>query len=361
MLDDKFDQLCDAVANCENCPRMHGSLRVLNRSAGHLKASLMFVGEAPGRLGADSSGIPFHGDKAGHNFESFLSFAGIDRSNVFVTNAVLCNPKDEKGNNSTPNKIEIGNCASFLRKQIDLVNPRIVATLGGTALLATSLIENHNLSLKEDVRSRHSWYGRSLIPLYHPGQRALLHRSFLNQRADYQFVADELKKQGKNQHKIYGKPANDVADVIDLITTLKPSLSYFALHKLFYLVEYTFAKRFNEKATTGYIVRQKDGPYCTDLHLSKLKKSFSDLTISNSAGIIMLMRQKAAPNRPEAISDNIRKVVEEVVAKFGEQDEVSLKRLVYLTQPMRKILRKEKIEHRNLMNVPLNFSIASST
>src|SRR5687767_4808993 len=102
-----FDKLCSKVAACVLCPRMVHSQRVLNHSSGSLGAQIMFIGEAPGRLGADNSGIPFHGDKAGHNFEELLEFAKLDRSNIFVTNAVLCNPRDEDGNNSTPTKIEV--------------------------------------------------------------------------------------------------------------------------------------------------------------------------------------------------------------------------------------------------------------
>ena len=90
----------------------------------------MIVGEAPGRLGADASQLPFHGDKSGHNFEALLEFSGLNRSDVFITNAVLCNPKSGDGNNATPTKCEIVNCASNLQKQISLLNPMIVVTLG---------------------------------------------------------------------------------------------------------------------------------------------------------------------------------------------------------------------------------------
>ena len=136
----EFDELCVIVKNCIKCERMCGSLRVLNRSAGSLSADIMFVGEAPGRLGADNSGIPFHGDKSGHNFEELLEFANISRSIIFVTNAVLCNPKDIHGNNSTPSKTEINNCSNHLLKQIKIINPKIVVTLGSVALESTRQI-----------------------------------------------------------------------------------------------------------------------------------------------------------------------------------------------------------------------------
>src|SRR6476659_8959679 len=121
-IEKRFDLLCNKVHACNLCPRMKDSQRVLNRSVGSLAATIMFIGEAPGRLGADNSGIPFHGDKSGHNFEELLEFAKLDRSRIFVTNAVLCNPRDKEGNNSTPTKIEIQNCADHLADQIRIIN-----------------------------------------------------------------------------------------------------------------------------------------------------------------------------------------------------------------------------------------------
>jgi uracil-DNA glycosylase family 4 len=176
----EFDALCDKVQKCVKCPRMCDSQRVLNRSGGSLNADIMFIGEAPGRLGADNTGIPFHGDKSGHNFEELLEFAKLDRSRIFVTNAVLCNPRDEEGNNSTPTKIEVQNCADHLAEQIRIINPKVVVTLGATALESTRFTSPHTLVLREAVRTGNEWFNRILIPLYHPGQRAMMHNLLLS-------------------------------------------------------------------------------------------------------------------------------------------------------------------------------------
>ena len=85
----KFLDLVSRVQKCTKCPRMEGSARVLGPGCGPLNAPLLFVGEAPGRLGADGSHLPFHGDKSGHNFEKLIEQVGISRYEVFVTNAVL--------------------------------------------------------------------------------------------------------------------------------------------------------------------------------------------------------------------------------------------------------------------------------
>src|SRR5690606_31286083 len=153
----EFLNLVTEVKNCSKCARMCNSARVLSLASGPLSAKIMFIGEAPGRKGADITEIPFHGDVAGNNFEEFLAFANIHRSDIFITNAALCNPRDSRGNNATPNRQEILNCSTYLRKQIELVNPKIIVTLGASALHALSLIEQHNLKLSTHVRTSNQW------------------------------------------------------------------------------------------------------------------------------------------------------------------------------------------------------------
>lgn len=89
--DPHFSKLVLEVQACRQCPRMCDSARVLSFAAGNLNAAVLFIGEAPGRLGADQTEIPFHGDVSGNNFEGLLAFAGLSRDAVFVTNAAICN------------------------------------------------------------------------------------------------------------------------------------------------------------------------------------------------------------------------------------------------------------------------------
>lgn len=262
-----FRELVGEVAACTKCERMSESVRVLGHAVGNLAADIMFIGEAPGRLGADQTQIPFHGDTAGNNFEDLLEFAGISRSEIYVTNAVLCNPRDERGNNSTPTQIEVSNCGSYLRRQIDLVRPRIIVTLGATSLRALESIEKHGLALREHVRTANKWYGSILIPLYHPGQRAMIHRSHANQRSDYQFVADTLSHVSGKKRKVSGQTRSDVLAACRYILQCRGEISYFELHKLAYLAEYAYVKATGERLTKAYFIRQKDGPYCVDLSL----------------------------------------------------------------------------------------------
>jgi uracil-DNA glycosylase family 4 len=354
-----FDKLCSKVRFCTVCPRMDASQRVLGRAAGPIDARLMFIGEAPGRLGADASGIPFHGDKAGHNFEALLEFARLSRRNIFVTNAVLCNPRDDQGNNTTPRRDETKNCSSHLRAQIDIVAPSIVVTLGAVALDALRSISPHDLQLASSVRTAHSWYGRKLIPLYHPGQRAMVHRSLSNQRSDYQFVAEQFRRIGKPRAAPSGTVRSDIAAITREILSAKRKLSYFALHKLFYLVEYEAAKQYGHPLTTAFFVRQKDGPYCTDLHLFKVRKAIPELTVSRDGLSIELMQATKALFRGDGATDagdadaGVRNFVSGVVARYANLSDAALKTKVYLTSPMREILRQEREQLTNLYNTPI--------
>lgn len=352
----EFDLLCSKVQKCTKCIRMCNSQRVLNRSAGSLTADIMFIGEAPGRHGADSSGIPFHGDKAGHNFEELLEFAKLDRSKIFVTNAVLCNPKDEYGNNSSPTKIEIQNCTGHLSEQIRIINPKIVVTLGAVALESTRYISYHSLTLKDGVRTATKWFNRILIPLYHPGQRAMLHRSFPNQRSDYQFVAERLRRLSKRTANDTNHKVNhNVLPVVKEIIIRMGSVDYFKLHKLYYLIEYNYFKKYHHRLTNAYIVRQKDGPYCTDLNIHKLKKGFPELRIKQQNGHLLVNFSNGLFSDNGQLQDNEEEIINQVISEYGQLSNEEIKMRVYLTEPMKRLLRLEKHEHLNLYNVPIQF------
>lgn len=354
-----FDTLVTEVKSCARCERMQESCRVLGRASGELHAPLMFIGEAPGRLGADDTAIPFHGDRAGENFERLIEQVGISRYDSFITNAVLCNPKDENGNNATPTRKEIANCAGFLKRQLDLVKPRLVVTLGNQALQAIKLIESHDIDLASGVRKKWTWYDRLLLPLYHPGQRAMLHRSFLNQLADYRFVAEQLKRtRVKRTSSVAGQTNADVAHIVTLLLMASGPISYFRLHKLFYLLEYHHARERSCRLTASYVVRQKDGPYFTDLHIAKLRKAIPALEVSNKRGRLIL----SVPPRRDLFDGNdageesgLAEFVGSIVEKYHNKNDRELKTAVYFTQPMRSLLRREKYDGANLFNAPINF------
>lgn len=184
-----FEALVARVSSCRCCPRMEGRTRVLGDANGPLGARVLFIAEAPGRLGADASGIPLTLDRTGRTFEQLLICAGLRRSDIFITNAVLCNPRDAKGRNDRPSRSEIVNCSSHLVQLLAILNPAWVVTLGLVALQAIAAVEPHTVCLQHDVGQPIAWFGRYLVPLYHPGPRALIRRPQHLQEHDYRQLA----------------------------------------------------------------------------------------------------------------------------------------------------------------------------
>lgn len=184
-----FDQLVQEAAGCTLCPAMCGRSAVLSELNGSPDTRVMFIGEAPGRKGADRTRVPFSGDQSGANFDRFLSSIALTRKDIFITSAALCNPRSESGANRKPTQQELKNCSSFLRRTIELVDPRVIVTLGSVALEALKRIQYHDLSLKESASQIHTWNDRVLVPIYHPSPQVLAsHRREAEQLKDYQVV-----------------------------------------------------------------------------------------------------------------------------------------------------------------------------
>ena len=194
----KFEMLVENANRCNLCERMQGRTRVLSEKNGSIDAKVLFIGEAPGRLGADRTGIPFFGDQAGRNFERLLQYSGLTRQQVFITNAVLCNPRDEKGNNSAPNTKEVWNCSLHLSILIDIMQPELIVPLGRCALNSLKIIENHQFDLRQDVRKPSKWGKYTVVPMYHPGPRSSIFRSVSDQNRDFSFLGEMLGMQGIN-------------------------------------------------------------------------------------------------------------------------------------------------------------------
>lgn len=182
-----FQKLCAEAENCRICPDLADKKAVLSELNGNLNPKVFFIAEAPGRQGADRTRRPFYGDKSGENFQKFLDSIELSRENIFITNAVMCSPRKENGANRSPKKSEIKNCSAFLQRTINLLQPKVIATLGSVALEALKSIEYHQISLKNDIGKSFEWNGRILVPLYHPSPQVIAsHRRFTEQLQDFQ-------------------------------------------------------------------------------------------------------------------------------------------------------------------------------
>ena len=151
-----------SVAGCTKCRLAQGRTQVVFGS-GSADADLMFVGEAPG-FHEDRQGLPFVG-QAGKLLEKLLAQIGMTRADVYIANVLKCRPPG----NRDPQPDEIEACESHLFRQIELIQPTVVATLGN---FATKLLSGRPLGItKVHGQEQETTIGtRSVLlyPLYHP-------------------------------------------------------------------------------------------------------------------------------------------------------------------------------------------------
>jgi DNA polymerase len=168
-------------------------VHVLGEVSGPLDAAVLFVAEAPGRLGAARTGIPMTSDVTGRRFHAFLADAGIDRERVFITNAILCNPLSKSGNNRPPKASEVAACRDFLAAQVAIVRAPVVVAMGGVSLGSLGRIEAHGAELATHVGRAVDWDGRTLVPMYHPSIQSTLTRPHEQQRRDWRRLGKHVR------------------------------------------------------------------------------------------------------------------------------------------------------------------------
>lgn len=172
---------------CTRCAQLVAARTQVVFGGGDADADLMLIGEAPGAR-EDEHGEPFVG-ASGKLLDELLASIGLTRADVFVTNALKCRPPS----NRDPAPAEIERCRPYLDQQIDLVRPRVIATLGN---FATRLLRADNAPITElhgrpEVRTIG---GRAvhLMPLFHPAA-ALYTRALLDTlRDDFARLGDLL-------------------------------------------------------------------------------------------------------------------------------------------------------------------------
>ena len=172
---------------------------------GGVGASILFICERPGRKGAGKSGrIAFDNEDPTARFfkELFLSI-GISRKDIFITNAVLCYPSIEWYTDTAPQGKQIRNCLFFLERQIKIINPKLIVTLGVTALQAVKYLFSNSMQLKSfKLRNNIGEVITDIIPfiypLYHTSLKARATRLGQKQREDWQKIPVILKDINNN-------------------------------------------------------------------------------------------------------------------------------------------------------------------
>jgi DNA polymerase len=173
---------------CVRCP-LHQTRTQVVFGNGNADADLMFVGEAPG-ANEDRMGLPFVG-AAGKLLDQLLGEIGMGREDVFVVNTLKCRPPD----NRDPHPNEIESCNGYLNRQIELIEPAVICTLGNfsTKLLradTTGISRVHGREEVQVIGSRAVW----LYPLYHPAAALYTPSTLEALRADFGRIPELLRR-----------------------------------------------------------------------------------------------------------------------------------------------------------------------
>jgi uracil-DNA glycosylase len=161
-----LQEIAEQTKVCTKC-NLHHSRKNAVPGAGNPKSKIMFIGEGPG-FHENEQGLPFVG-AAGSFLDELLKEAGLIREEVFITNVVKCRPPG----NRDPQIEELDACKTYLERQISVINPDVIVTLGRVSM--GQFINNGKISL---IHGRKFWsHGRMVIPMYHPA--AALHQPSL--------------------------------------------------------------------------------------------------------------------------------------------------------------------------------------
>lgn len=179
-------ELYAEASGCVRCPLNQTRTKVVF-GAGNADAELMFVGEAPG-ANEDRMGLPFVG-AAGKLLDKLLAEIELERRDVFVCNVLKCRPPD----NRDPHPSEIESCEGYLHRQIELIEPTMICTLGNfsTKLLRGDITGISRLHGREEVRVIGSRAVR-LYPLYHPAAALYTGSTLEALRIDFRRIPELL-------------------------------------------------------------------------------------------------------------------------------------------------------------------------
>ena len=177
----------EQARGCMKCPQLAAARTTVVFGSGNANADLMFVGEAPG-ANEDKQGLPFVG-QAGRLLDTLLGEIGLTRGDVFVANVLKCRPPG----NRDPLPQEIDACQDYLWRQLELIEPSVVCTLGNfaTKLLRadpTGITRLHGRAEERMLGPRRV----RLYPLFHPAAALYTPSMLETLRADFQRIPELL-------------------------------------------------------------------------------------------------------------------------------------------------------------------------
>jgi uracil-DNA glycosylase family 4 len=194
---------------CTRCTELAATRKTVVFGAGNANADLMFVGEAPG-ASEDEQGVPFVG-RAGKLLEQLLEEIGLARSEVFIANVLKCRPPG----NRDPQPVEIDNCQDYLHRQVELIQPHVICTLGNfsTKLLRGDPTGITRLHGQPEVLT----LGRRavrLYPIYHPAAALYTPRMLETLREDFTRLPELLALGPPEQRPLSEAPAMEAEEMV---------------------------------------------------------------------------------------------------------------------------------------------------
>ncbi|MEO6741140.1 MAG: uracil-DNA glycosylase [Chthoniobacteraceae bacterium] len=197
----KLEALCSPVLACTKCPQLVQSRTQVVFGVGNPDAEVMFVGEAPG-ADEDLVGEPFVG-RAGQLLTKIIEAMNFRRQDVYIANILKCRPNMPPGEtgNRKPTPAEMNVCKPYLLQQIEIIQPKILVALGGTAVEGLLGMDKAGIT-----KMRGTWkefHGIPLMPTFHP---SFLLRPTNEQNANKRLVwEDMLAVLAKLGHEISAK------------------------------------------------------------------------------------------------------------------------------------------------------------
>ena len=202
----------EEARECVRCQLSQTRTQVVFGS-GNANAELMFVGEAPG-ANEDRIGLPFVG-QAGKLLDKLLEEIGLTRADVFVANVLKCRPP----NNRDPLPNEIESCESYLRRQVELIEPTMICTLGN---FSTKLLRGDNTGISRlHGQEQELTIGArtvALYPLYHPAAALYTPSTLDALRADFRRIPELLAKGAPQQPE----PVQEIPEIDEPEPELAP-------------------------------------------------------------------------------------------------------------------------------------------
>ena len=189
--EDSLEKIATDVRGCPLC-KLTRTRKNAVPGEGQISAKIMFIGEAPGRS-EDEKGKPFVG-AAGRILDNLLKKAGIERSQVFITNIVKC----RHPNNRVPEEDELIACRPYLDRQIALIKPKVICILGRTAY--SSILGGSSITASRGKIIERS--GQKYFSTFHPA--AVIYNKSLRStlEADLKRLASEINKKEESKESL---------------------------------------------------------------------------------------------------------------------------------------------------------------